>query len=453
MSERVLLVDDDADLRSAVAAFLDRTGFEVLTAATGAEGIDLFDRERPDVVLLDLQLPDRSGMDVLEDLRARGGAVVLLTGHGDVQTAVQAMQRGALNFLTKPVDLPHLVAAITRVVETVQLRRTVGALARQGVGDGLDGVLGVSAPMRAIEAELKALAESDRTTVLLTGESGTGKGRIARAMHAASGRARAPFVEINCAGLAPALVESELFGHERGAFTDAREMKPGLFEVGHHGTVFLDEIGDLAQDVQPKLLTAIETRRFRRVGGTREHTVDVRLLAATNHDLVEAVNAGRFREDLYYRISVAVIRLPPLRERTRDDRRAILERVFAELARDLASRPDSIDPGALDRLLDWRWPGNVREMRNAIERAMIRARGSSLIRSEHLPEEIRRGGAGGDAHDPVTLRDAERRLVAEALRHHRGNRTHAARELGVSRVTLLKKIRDYGLDEGTTHGE
>lgn len=450
MSERVLLVDDDPALRSAMAAFLDRTGFEVFTAATAAEGLAVFDRERPDVVLLDLQLPDRSGMDVLEDVRARGGAVILLTGHGDVATAVQAMQRGAFNFLTKPVDMPHLVAAVTRVAETVQLRRTVGALAGRGVGDGLEGVLGVSPAMRAIEGELGALADSDRTTVLLTGESGTGKGRIARAMHAASGRAQAPFVEINCAGLAPALVESEMFGHERGAFTDARETKPGLFEIGNHGTVFLDEIGDLATEVQPKLLTAIETRRFRRVGGTREHAVDVRLLAATNRDLVEAVNTGGFREDLYYRISVAVIHLPPLRERTREDRLAILETVVAELARDLPGRPDTVDPRALERLLEWRWPGNVREMRNAIERAMIRARGDDRLRVEHLPEEIRRGGGGAEGHDPISLRAAERQVVEAALRHHGGNRTRAARELGISRVTLLKKIRDYGLEEGTS---
>ncbi|HKI94936.1 MAG TPA: sigma-54 dependent transcriptional regulator [Gemmatimonadales bacterium] len=446
MADTLLLVDDDPDVLRSVGAFLERSGWTVFREDTGEAAITAFQRERPDVVVLDLWLPDLSGLDVLERLREWNAAVVLLTGHADVPTAVQAMQLGAENFLTKPVDMPHLVATVTRAAETARLRREVRRLTasdRPGAGAV---ALGVSPPMRELERQVALLAEAERTTVLITGESGTGKGRVARMLHAGSPRAAAPFVEVNSGGLTATFLANELFGHERGAFTDAKDTKRGLFEIADRGTLFLDEIGELGLELQPKLLGVIETKRFRRLGGTREIGVDVRLLAATNRDLVQLVNDGAFREDLYYRINVTVIHLPPLRERARDDRLALVEQLMAELAGEVPGAPAEVGTEALDRLLSYAWPGNVREMRNALERGMIMARGAPALGLEHLPTEIRRGRGGVRRHKAETLKDAERRQIERALKFHGGNRTHAARELGISRVTLLKKIRDYGLE-------
>ncbi|HEX9727179.1 MAG TPA: sigma-54 dependent transcriptional regulator [Gemmatimonadales bacterium] len=446
MSERVLLIDDDPDVLRSIGQFLEATGAIVLQEATGASGVTAFDREYPDVVVLDLHLPDQSGMDVLEQLRERGAAVILLTGHGDVRTAVQAMQLGAENFLTKPVDMPHLTAAIARAAEKVRLRREVQMLRSRAPGAELEGGLGVSPQMRELERQVAMVAESERTTLLLTGESGTGKGRCARWIHAQSPRAAATFVDINCGGLTSTFLEDELFGHERGAFTDAKESKRGLFELADGGTLFLDEIGDLAPPLQPKLLTALESKRFRRLGGTREVAVDVRLVTATNQDLDELIRTKQFREDLYYRISVAVIHLPPVRERTREDQLHLLKRVLAELGTDVPGTPTDLSNDALNRLLRYRWPGNVREMRNVLERAMIMARGESKIEAQHLAAEIRRGTSSSRRSRPASLRETERIQIERVLAYHAGNRTRTARELGISRVTLLKKIKDYGIE-------
>lgn len=446
LTETVLLIDDDPDVLRAVGAFLDQAGYEVLQEETGGAGLDTFDRRHPDVVLLDLRLPDLGGLEVLERLRERDAAVVLLTGHGDVPTAVRAMQLGAENFLTKPVDMPHLVAAIERACEKQRLRREVQAHRARGEPPTIDGFLGGSIKMRQIERQVALVAESDRTTVLLTGESGTGKGRIARLIHEASSRSDGPFVDLNCGGFTAQLLGNELFGHDKGAFTDARERKQGLFELAHRGTLFLDEVGAMPAELQPTLLKVLETKRFRRLGGTREITVDIRLVAATNADLVEAVNTGAFREDLYYRLSVAVIHLPPVRERSREDRLTLVERLLAELAAELPNAPTELSGEALERLLGYPWPGNVREMRNALERAMIMARDAAAIGTEHLPADIRRGASGLRRHRPQTLKEGERQQVERALKAHDGNRTRAAKELGISRVTLLKKIRQYGLE-------
>ena len=310
--------------------------------------------------------------------------------------------------------------------------------------------LGVSPTMQELARQLQLLATSDRTTVLLTGESGTGKGWAARMVHHLSPRAAGPFVEVNCAGLSATFLESELFGHEKGAFTDAKERRQGLFELADGGTLFLDELGDLAPELQPKLLKVLETRTFRRLGGTRELKVDVRLVTATNRDLMSEVKAGRFREDLYYRLSVMPLHLPPVRERSREDRLALLRRILAELHGQLPGCPAECSTEVVDRLLSAPWPGNVREMRNVIERAMILARGQPQIGLEHLPADFRKGGAGGGGgerrHQPLTLADVERAQIERALRHHGGNRTRAAQELGISRATLINKIKSYALD-------
>ncbi|MBI1967629.1 MAG: sigma-54-dependent Fis family transcriptional regulator [Gemmatimonadetes bacterium] len=446
MADSLLLIDDDPDILRAVGEYLERSGWEVAREATAKDGLEAFDRLHPDVVILDLQLPDLPGLEALEQLRAKGGAVILLTGQGDIETAVRAMQLGAENFLTKPADMVHLAAAAARVGEKVRLRRQNMLLqGRKGDGDPLDS-LGVSLPMRHLADQVRLLAASERTTVLLTGESGTGKGWVAQLMHDLSPRAKGPFVEVNCGGLSATFLDSELFGHEKGAFTDAKERKQGLFELADHGTIFLDEIGELAVELQPKLLKVLENKTFRRLGGTRELTADVRLVAATNRDLLSDTKTGRFREDLYYRLSVMPLHLPAVRERSREDRLALLTRIMATLARELPGCPASFTSEALERLLNAPWPGNVREMHNVLERAMILSRGLPEIGVQHLPGEMLQRRSGDRRYQPLSLAEVERQQIERALRHHAGNRTRAAAELGISRATLINKIKAYGLD-------
>ena len=446
MPDSVLLIDDDADVLRAVGEYFDKIGYEVSRATTAEEGFEAFARLRPDVVILDLHLPDLDGLEVLERLRTQGGSVILLTGQGDIETAVRAMQLGAEHFLTKPVDLNHLAAATARVGEKIRLARQNAMLrAREHEHEGLES-LGVSPAIRELGRQIELLAASERSTVLLTGESGTGKGWVARVLHHLSPRAGGPFVEVNCGGLSATFLESELFGHEKGAFTDAKERRQGLFELADRGTIFLDEIGDLAPELQPKLLKVLETKRFRRLGGSREMTVDARLIAATNRDLVGEVRAGRFREDLYYRLSVMPLKLPAVRERSRDDRLALLTRILADLGPQMPGCPSATSAEALDRLLSAPWPGNVREMRNVMERAMILARGAGQIGVEHLPADLRKAGGGEKRHQPQALAEVERVHIEKTLKFHGGNRTRAAQELGISRATLINKIKVFGLD-------
>jgi DNA-binding NtrC family response regulator len=446
VADTLLLIDDDADVLRALGDYFEKIGYEVGRAATGEAGLETFERVRPDVVILDLHLPDLGGVEVLERIRSRGGSVILLTGQGDINTAVRAMQLGAEHFLTKPVDLNHLAAATARVCEKVRLARQNALLrARDHEGEGLES-LGASPALRELGHQIELLAASERSTVLLTGESGTGKGWVARVMHNLSPRAGGPFIGVNCAGLSATFLDSELFGHEKGACTDAKERKQGLFELADHGTAFLDEIGDLALELQPKLLKVLETKKFHRLGGTRELTVDVRLVAATNRDLSVEVAAGRFREDLFYRLSVMPLRLPAVRERAREDRVALLTRMLADLAPQMPGCPSACSAETLDRLLSAPWPGNVREMRNVVERAMILARGAAQLGVEHLPADLRRSAGGDRRHQPQALAEVERVHIEKTLRFHGGNRTRAALELGISRATLINKIKVYGLD-------
>ena len=444
MADSVLLIDDDVDVLRSIGNYFERLGYEVTRELSGEAGLATYDRLRPEVVILDLRLPGMDGMEVLDHLRQRGAAVVLLTAHSDVETAVRAMQLGAENFLTKPVDMAHLAAATARVADKVRLRRVNEALFLHAAPDhGLES-LGTSGQMQEFAHQVGLLAQSERTTVLLTGESGTGKGWVARLIHDLSPRAREPFVEVNCAGLNATFLDSELFGHEKGAFTDAKDRKQGLFEIADRGTIFLDEIGDLAPELQPKLLKVLETKTFRRLGGTREITVDVRLVAATNRNLQEEVESGRFREDLYYRLSVMPLMLPAVRERTREDRLSLITRMLADLRKELPDGPSGLSTEVVERLLAYNWPGNVREMRNVLERALILGRGRSLVSVEHLPGEFRaRPGVGDRRHTPLSLDDLERQHIDRTLKHHAGNRTRAAAELGISRATLINKIKRY----------
>jgi DNA-binding NtrC family response regulator len=446
VADTLLLIDDDADVLRAIGDYFEKLGYDVYRESTGQAGVERFARERPDVVLLDLHLPDGDGLRFLEELRRLDAAVVMLTGFGDIATAVEAMRLGAENFLTKPVELTHLAVTVSRLQDQVRLKR-YHELLRSRQAHQPDELLGVSPAMRDLARQMRLAAESERTTVLLTGESGTGKGWVARVIHDLSPRRGAPFVDVNCAGLSATFLDSELFGHEKGAFTDARERKQGLFEVGDRGTVFLDEIGDLAVELQPKVLKALETKTFRRLGGTKEITVDVRLIAATNHDLEEAVRAGRFREDLFYRLHVMTLRLPPLRERAREDRLALLQHFFAELRAQLPAAPAELSTEALERLLAYGWPGNVRELRNVLERALIMARGARKLNPEHLPADLgRRAPSDGARGQAASLEEVERRHIERTLRRHGGNRTRAAEELGISRATLINKIKVYALD-------
>ncbi len=446
MADSLLIVDDDPDVLQAVGDYFDRIGYEVFREATGEAGIAACIRHRPDAVLLDLRLPGMDGLQVLEELRLHDVAVLLVTGHGDIATAVRAMQMGAEHFLTKPVDMPLLAAAVARALEKVHLRRHNAVLASQLAPAGGDDVLGVSKPMHDLARQVGLLAASERTTVLLTGESGTGKGWVARLIHRLSARREALFVDVNCAGLSATFLDSELFGHEKGAFTDAKDRKQGLFELADRGSLFLDEIAELAPELQPKVLKAIEEKSFRRLGGTREIQVDVRLIAATNRDIGDAVRQGRFREDLYYRLNVIPLHLPPLRERTREDRLALLRRLFSELRTELPESPGELTSEALERLLSHPWPGNIREMRNALERALIVGHGAERLGLEHLPAEVGRRAAPAAEPQAATLADVERRHIERTLRRHGGNRTRAAEELDISRATLINKIKVYGLD-------
>ena len=445
MSRSILVVDDDTAVLDLLTRFFEKRGWAVSRAVTGAGALEQYDRDRTGLVLLDLDLPDTSGLPVLQRLQERDPdlAVVMLTGHGDIETAVEAMRIGAENFLTKPVELEHLAAAMERASEKVELRRRNRLLSgAPAVSREQDG-LGTSPTMRKLDERVERIAGGGGT-VLLEGETGTGKGWVARLIHERSARAGRPFVEVNCGGLTATFLDSELFGHEKGAFTDARSAKPGLFEVADGGTIFLDEIGDLAPELQPKLLKVLESRRFRRIGGTRELSVDVRLIAATNRQLDGEVAAGRFREDLYYRLAVLPLRLPPLRQRAPEDIAALAYGILAQLRREVETAPARIGDDALDVLVHHAWPGNIRELRNVLERIAILAEGATEIRARHLPPEMRRGETMEDQGEPLTLSEVERRHILRVLEANGGNRSRSARTLGISRATLYEKLDRYG---------
>jgi DNA-binding NtrC family response regulator len=442
----LLIIDDEVAITSAFGTFFERTGHHTITRAhSGQEGIDTARRIRPDIVLLDLRLPDMTGFDVLSRIRELGAVVIMITAYGDVPLAVQAMQNGAENFLTKPVDLQHLAVVVERAVEKVRLRQLNAVMSERRSGEA-QSTLGASPAARELSDQITLLAASAKTTVLLIGESGTGKGTVAEHIHRQSPRAAGPFIEVNCAALTAASLDSELFGHERGATGDAREAKAGLLEVASGGTLFLDGIGDLDAHLQPKLLRVLEGKGFRRLGGTQEISADVRLIAATNKDLVHEVTAGRFREDLYYRLSVMPVHLPPLRARAREDLVELIGHLIDQLAAPMTDAPKSLTDEALERVLRYAWPGNIRELRNVLERAMIMGRGRPAIDVPLLPPEVRdASGRGVEHHVPRTLAEVERAHIERTLSAHDGNRTHAARELDISRATLIKKIKAYGL--------
>jgi DNA-binding NtrC family response regulator len=446
---RVLLVDDDPDFCEALSDRLRSLGFHVSVADRGPEALRLCREEPPAIVLLDLVLPGMDGMAVLETIRRDEPdvVVIVITGHGTIARAVEAMKKGAYDFVSKPIDAKHLEIVLGKALER-QALRDQNALLSSEVGDRYASIVGDSSQMREVLDVARRAAPSG-ATVLLLGESGTGKEVIARAIHRWSRRAEQPFVVVNCVALSEELLESELFGHEKGAFTGAHQQKRGKLEVAHGGTVFLDEIGDIRSALQAKLLRVLQDQTFERVGGTRPIQTDVRFVAATNRDLRAAVRDGLFRLDLYYRLNVVSVTLPPLRERAGDVpalAQHFLERYRRELKREL----HGITPETLSALRRYAWPGNVRELENVIERAAVLADGPEVTAGD-LPTEIRDAGltAGMTPEAartyPAAGEEFKRGLIASTLRRTSGNRTRAARLLGLQRTYLARLIRDLGL--------
>jgi two-component system response regulator HydG len=436
MSASVLVIDDEPIVRETLAEFFTTVGYDVAVAATAAEGRAQAARVLPDVILVDLRLPDGDGLALLDALRGEDedAAVIVLTGHADVPTAVRAMQRGAADLLQKPVDLEALDGAVRRAMETVRLRREVALLRARERGDPGAGAMTVAALQPSFEKLVELAARNDDAPVLILGETGTGKGWVARRIHDESRRAAQPFVEVNGASLSTTFLESELFGHEKGAFTDAKQAKRGLLEVASGGSVFLDEVGELTMEVQPKLLKVIEEQRYRRLGGTSELRSSARVICATHRHLPDAVAAGAFRADLYYRLQVLTITLPPLRAR-RD--------AIPALAAGLLPRGATLAPAATEALMAYPWPGNIRELKNTLWRAAILAEGTP-IQPGHLG--LPSTTASSSHHDDtvMTLEAAEQRAIATALKATANNRSAAAQLLGISRSTLYQKLRLQG---------
>ncbi len=441
----ILVVDDDADTREVLKDRLESLGYHVLTAANGKEGLDILDRHNPQLVLLDIEMPGVSGIEVLKQIRQEHDTtVIMITAYGTIERAVQAMKNGAYDFIPKPFEPDHVALIVAKAFERESLKREVQILSEQ-LDDRHRMVVGQSAAMNgAVEMARKAAAS--KSTILLLGESGTGKEIFARGIHNWSDRSRQPFVAINCVGLSKELLESELFGHERGAFTGALNAKKGKMELAHGGTVFLDEIGDISTELQTKLLRFLEEREFERVGGTKNIRVDVRIIAATNRDLDEAVRKGSFREDLFYRLNVVRITLPPLRERKGDIEglaKYFLQRCAAETKKIFTG----IAPEAREKLLAYHWPGNVRELVNAIERAVVLGDGPELT-AAHLPAQMLSPTPKSTA-GAVSFYDAvdeyRRELIARTLAQTAGNRAAAARILGLQRTYLSRLIKNLRL--------
>jgi DNA-binding NtrC family response regulator len=454
MSVQVLIADDEVLIRQSIRTMLVREGFEVSVAASGAEAWLRFQEDRPDVVLLDLVLGDANGIDILRRMRQETPdvTVILISAHGSIESAVAAMKLGGYDFIKKPFELEEIVAAVRNAARTRSLEQRVAYMTAQERKRS-DGVMFVHASplMNDILRQVGVIAASPVPTVLITGESGTGKQAIARMLHDGSPRAGGPFVELNCSAIPETLVESELFGHERGAFSDARERKLGLVEIADSGTLFLDEIGDLGLGAQAKLLTFLEQRTFRRVGATSVRRVDARVITATNGDLAAMVAAHTMREDLFYRLNAITLHLPPLRERP-EDVPALAMHFLKFSSREFGRRFTGIAPEAAGILAAYRWPGNVRELRAVISRAAL-MHDDDKLRASHLPPELvaaalsapppalaeRSRGGDPDAAIP-SLEDVELAHIRRVLEICAGNRTLAAQHLGITRQTLAKRI-------------
>ena len=458
---RILVVEDEDKLRRVVQLHLESMGFEVDGAGSAEQALPLV--AAADLVITDLRMPGMDGIQFIKQFVGRGvnAAVIVMTAHGSVENAVEAMKLGAADFLQKPFSLDHLGTTVEKVM-AVQALRDENRRMRDELDDRyqFDNIIGRSASMRDIFQTVERVAPT-RATVLLAGESGVGKDMIARAIHHHSPRSRHPFVKINCTALPENLMESELFGYEKGAFTGASVSKPGKFEQADQGTAFLDEIGDVPGNIQIKLLRILQEKQFERLGSNLTRSVDVRVIAATNVDLRAALEEGRFREDLYYRLNVVPISIPPLRQR-REDIPFLALHFVNKLSKDLGSRAKAISPAAVDRLLEYSWPGNVRELENTIERSLVLASGETLQPADMRIEAARSSnamtaGASSSQMQPLlpegeTLEHWEQMMIKEAMRRSNGNKSQAARMLGLTRNALRYRLSQMGMDGGTDSG-
>jgi DNA-binding NtrC family response regulator len=450
---RVLVVDDEHLIRWSLEQHLEKNGYEVITTSNGREAVQIVQDVLPEAVLLDIQMPGMDGIEVLRAIREIDPdvPVVMITAHGGVGSAVAAMKLGAYDYVEKPFDIERITVLLANALERRTLKGEVTRFrSEQGRRYGLERMVGESPAIRQVKETIEKIARSDAATVLLQGESGTGKDLAAKIVHYQSARGDFPFVEINCSALPETLVESELFGHERGAYTDAKTMRRGLFELADGGTVFLDEIGDMPLGLQPKLLKVIEEKTFRRIGSARDIRVDVRVIAATNKNLAELARARAFREDLFYRLNVIPLRLPPLRER-REDVPSLVRHFVEAFSRECRKPIRGVDPSAERLLAAYDWPGNVRELRNVIERAIILENAPSILPT-HLPPEIvspvppapeERGGIVV-TEKGVSLEEVEKELIGQALNLAAGNQVKAARLLHLTRDVLRYRMKKYG---------
>ena len=454
MASRILVVDDEKLIRWSLSERLRAEGYDVLSVPDGAAAERVLGSTELDLALLDLRLPDTDGITLLKKAHAAipDLPVIVITAYSSVDGAVEAMKTGAVDYVTKPFNMDELAMTVRRAIENASMRRRFADhISDEKARFGLENVIGESARMAEIKRLIRRLARSETTTILLLGESGTGKDMIARAIHYESNRVDNPFVNITCTALPETLLESELFGYEKGAFTDARIQKKGLFEVATGGTVFLDEIADMRPSLQSKLLRVLEDRAFKRIGGTDDVTVDVRVIAATNRDIDEAMRNGRFREDLYYRLSTVPIQIPSLRER-HDDIPLLVNHFLRQYNYEFHQAYQGFSADALKKLTAYLWPGNVRELRNVIERAALLGSGevisaddvvlgrSTLQRTQQDPAHLAVLPAQG-----CKIEDIEKDLVCQALERTRGNRTQAAELLGLTRDQVRYKIEKYQL--------
>lgn len=463
MPPLVLIVEDETILGDSISTYLERHAFASLVARSGEEGVRLAEESGPDVAVVDIRLPQMGGLEVLRKVRdvSPGTEVIMMTAHASVASAVEAMKLGAFDYLTKPLDLEELCVVVEKALAHQRMRRELSYLkARDETGGRLAEILGESPPIRTLRQQIERIAglespgEGDAPTVLILGDTGTGKEMVARAIHYQSRRSAGPFVEINCAAIPASLLEAELFGYEKGAYTDARSAKPGLFEAADGGTLFLDEIGHLDPAIQVKLLKAIEEKSVRRVGGLRAKTFNARIITATNRDLEAAVGEGAMRPDLYYRIKALTIQVPPLRDRGADV--VLLARHFLDrFTRQYGLAAKALAPGAEAALLAYPWPGNVRELAHVMERALLLHAGPT-VEAEHLGLPAGKGRAwlgvkaGGAVQvdfssGGIVLEEVERQLIAEALQAAGWNRTRAAQLLGISKETLRYRMERYRL--------
>jgi len=447
MNENILVVDDEPFNLRILEQLLSREGYKVTTASDGAEGLKKLTSNPPNLIILDFMMPELSGIDVLKELRQRDDdtPVIIVTAYGTVERAVEAMQAGAYDFITRPLKPDHCALVVRKALERQRLKRGIEILAEE-IGERYQLIPGASAKMKQV-TDLARKTAASSATVLLLGESGTGKEVFARNIHNWSERKERPFIAINSVGLSKELLESELFGHEQGAFTGAQRRKKGKIELAQGGTLFFDEIGDVSQELQAKLLRFLQEREFERVGGVTPIAVDVRVIAATNRDLERAVREGTFREDLYHRLNVVAIKLPPLRER-REDLPALIDYFLRKQAKVVGKNVIGFTDEARERLVNYNWPGNVREVANVIERAVVLSSGSNIT-LRNLPSRIA-GGEGSGLVENLSYRDgmnaARKLLIHKALSRTQGNRTAAAKLLGLEAKYLLKLMKSLGIE-------